>query len=230
MDRTVLVTGVTRGIGHAVAAAFATDGATVVGCSRDATALADVVDELRAEGGTVEGVRADVRDEFDVERLAETAARIGSDGIDVVLANAGVYHGTPGETPIHDEPYVDFDDHLRTNARGVFATIRETLPHCNDDARVLVPTGSVAREAKPGIGSYAVSKAAAEAIARGFAADVEPIVGCVDPGQVDTELSGGPGRDPADVAELFVWAATEAEPDAVDGEIVGLREWRSATR
>lgn len=232
MDQTIVVTGMSRGIGREVAREFADRGATVVGCARDADALDDVVQTLSAEtDGTVEGLRADVRDEFDVERLLETASRTGPAGIDIVFANAGVYHGTPGDAPIDEEAYGIVDDHLRTNVRGVFATINEALPHLNEGARVIVPTGSIAREPKPGIGSYAVSKAGAEAVARGFAVDTDATVGCVDPGQVSTDLSGGgPGRDPDEVAELFVWAATEAPAEELDGDILGLREWRSATR
>ncbi|WP_135821056.1 SDR family NAD(P)-dependent oxidoreductase [Halostella litorea] len=227
---TAVVTGGTEGIGRAVAREFADAGASVVLCARDADRVADAVDAIEADGGTATGIRADVRDEFDVERLMETAARFRDDGIDHVVANAGVYHGDPGETPLSGESYAAFDDHLRTNARGVFASVSEALPHLNDGARVLVPTGSVARDAEPGTGSYAVSKAAAEAVARGFAADTPHAVGCVDPGLVATDLSGSGGRDPADVAPIFRWAATDAPAAELDGSVLGLREWRSATR
>jgi NAD(P)-dependent dehydrogenase (short-subunit alcohol dehydrogenase family) len=229
-DETAVVTGGTDGIGRAVAREFADAGANVVICARDADAVAEAVEAFEADGGTATGIRADVRDEFDVERLMETAARFRDDGIDYVVAYAGVYHGDPGETSLAGDPYSAFDDHLRTNARGVFAAVREALPHLNGDARVLVPTGSVAREAKQGMGSYAVSKATAEAIARGFAVDTDHAVGCVDPGMVATDLSGPGGRDPADVAPMFRWAATEAPADELDGNVLSLREWRSATR
>jgi len=232
MDGTAVVTGASRGIGRAVAAALAGEGTTVVGCARDADALDDAVEtiaEEHATDGDVHGVRADVRDEYDVERLMERAAREDGAGIDLVVANAGVYHGDPGETPIGDESYAAFDDHVRTNIRGVFATLREALPHLTDDGRMLVTTGPVARNPTAGVGSYAVSKAGGEAVMRQFAADTDAVVGCVDPGQVETGLSGGPGRDPEEVAELFVWAASQDAED-INGEVLDLRAWRSATR
>ncbi|WP_323190683.1 SDR family oxidoreductase [Halostella sp. PRR32] len=228
-DDTAVVTGATRGIGSAVARTFADAGANVVVCARDADDVDETVASITDAGGSATGIRADVRDEFDVERLMETAARFGG-SIDYVVANAGVYHGEPGETPLPDESYTAFDDHFRTNARGVFATVREALPYLTDDARVLVTTGSVARDPGPGLGSYAVSKAGAEAVVRGFAADLDVPVGCVDPGVVATELSGPSGRDPADVAPMFAWAATEAPAEDLDGDVLGLQAWRQATR
>lgn len=228
-DTTVVVTGASRGLGAAVARRFGEVGARVVGCARDEGALDAVIEGIEADGGRAVGVRADVRDEADVERLVETAAD-EDDGIGVVVANAGINPGTPGEAPLHQESYGRFDDTLRTNVRGVFATVREAVPHLTSGARVLVPSGSVAREAKPGMGAYAPSKAAAEALVRGFAADLDATVATVDPGLVDTDVSGGGGRDPADVAEMFRWAAVEADPDEIDGEVVGLRAWKRATR
>lgn len=229
---TVVVTGASRGIGEAVARLFADEGVHVVVCSRAVDAIESVADAIEADGGTATAMRADVRDEFDVERLMETASRAGTTtGIDCVVANAGVYHGSPGETPISGESYSAFDDHLRTNARGVFATAREACPHLTDGARILVPSGAVARDGTAGFGGYAVSKAAAEAVARGFAADTDHVVGVLDLGIVSTALTDGArGRAPEDVAPMFWWAATEAEREILDGRIVGLREWKTATR
>ncbi|WP_255168545.1 SDR family NAD(P)-dependent oxidoreductase [Natrononativus amylolyticus] len=230
-ETTVVVTGGTGGIGRTAARVFADEGATVVLGARDADAVSEAVTELEESGATATGLRTDVRDEFDVERLMETASRAGeSGGIDVVVAAAGVYHGEPGETPTDRESYAAFDDQWRTNARGVFVAIREALPHLTGEGRVLVPTGAVAREAKPGYGAYAVSKAGAEAVVRGFAADTDYTVACLDPGQVATELTGGRGRDPDTVAGMFVWAATAADPDEIDGAVVGLQEWKQESR
>jgi len=258
MEPTVAITGATSGIGRAVAEAFVEAGAFVAVSGRDGDAVDRTVAELNGESGDGEaggsgdagenapnagdapdapdaagaawGERVDVRDEFDLERFFQRAAREGGP-IDVVLANAAVFHGSPGENPTDETSYADYDDTMRTNARGVFATVAEAVPHLADDARVIVPSGSVAHESKAGMGAYAVSKAAAEAVARGFAADLDAAVGVVDPGLVATDLTGMErARDPESVAPLFVWAATEAPAEDLNGERLGLREWKSATR
>ncbi|MFB9822772.1 SDR family NAD(P)-dependent oxidoreductase [Halobaculum roseum] len=228
---TAVVTGGTRGVGRAVASAFADAGAHVVVCSRDGGAVDGTVDEL-SRSGAASGLRADVRDEFDLERLMEHADRAGErEGIDAVVANAGITHGAPGEMPLDGESYSRFDDTLRTNVRGVFATVREAVPYLADDARILVPSGSIARETKPGMGAYAVSKAGAEAVVRQAHADLDATAMTLDLGVVDTALTGDQGgRDPEEVAPMFVWAVTEADPDEHGGGVVGLREWKSATR
>ncbi|EMA59108.1 SDR family oxidoreductase [Halorubrum lipolyticum] len=241
MDPTVAITGATSGIGRAVAEAFVDEGAFVAVSGRDGDAVDRTVAALN-EGGSEEdeggsenagvawGARVDVRDEFDLERFFEGVAREAGP-IDAVFANAAVFHGGPGESPTDETSYADYDDTMRTNARGVFATVSEAVPHLAEDARIVVPSGGIARESRPGMGAYAVSKAAAEAVARGFAADLDATVGVVDPGLVATDLTGKErARDPESVAPLFVWAATEAPAEDLNGERLGLREWKSATR
>lgn len=212
---------------------FAGAGATVVAAVRtggdDRPKPSSAEDGPFADLGTVDTVTADVRDEFDAERLMERAARAGGE-IDLVLPCAAVFHGERGEQSLDDEAYSAFDDEYRTNARGVFATIKEAVPHLADDARVLVPSGRVATEPSAGYGGYAVSKAAAEAVARGFAADIEQAVGIVDPGVAATALTDGEGRDPEDVVGLFEWAATEVDADELNGGRLTLADWERATR
>ncbi|MES3516204.1 MAG: SDR family NAD(P)-dependent oxidoreductase [Natronomonas sp.] len=227
---TAVVTGASRGVGEVVTRAFADAGIHVVCCARSGDELDAVVDDILSDGGEATAVRADVRDEYDVERLMEAAARIG-DTIDCVVANAGVYHGTTGETPLAAESYSAFDDHLRTNTRGVFTTVKEAVPHLSESARILVPSGEIAREPKAGLGGYAVSKAGAEAVARQYSAELDAAVGVLDLGMLSTELTDhGPGRDPADVAGMFLWAAKAADAETIDGAVVGLRDWKKATR
>jgi NAD(P)-dependent dehydrogenase (short-subunit alcohol dehydrogenase family) len=231
-DATVVVTGTSRGIGRALLSAFAAEGATVVGCARDGDALDDAVAEANdAADGRVEGVVADVRSERAVADLIDAAVRAGDrDAIDVVVANAGVNHGTPGEMPIETEPYDRFDDTIATNLRGVFAVAKEAHGAMPDSGRLLVPSGSIANEPKEGLGAYAVSKAAVEGLVRQFSVDVTQTAAVVDPGMVASDLSGPGGRDPADVAPMFVWAASAADAEEIDGGRVDLRTWKRATR
>jgi NAD(P)-dependent dehydrogenase (short-subunit alcohol dehydrogenase family) len=222
-EQTVAVTGGSRGIGEAVVRALVEEGTRVVTCGRDPDALDALGASVDDERLTTQ--RADVRDEYDVERFVETAAREGG-GIDDVVANAGVYHGDPGETDIAGETYATFDDHLRTNVRGVFATFREAVPHLTDDPRLLALSGRIAREATAGMGSYAVSKAAAEAVVRQFAADTDLPAAVVDPGTVATDLTGGKGMDPERAAPLVVWALEDADTEALDGGVLDRRSMR----
>jgi len=231
-EQTVVITGGTRGIGRAVAEGFAANGAQVVLCGRDLAGVNRTVTRLNesTDSERVSGVRADVRDIGDINELVDHAVNRGGE-IDIVVANAAVNHGTPGEMPLQEESGSVFHDTMATNVRGVFETIKAAAPYLAPSGRVLIPSGSVAREAKPGMGSYAVSKAGAEALARGFAADLDQAVCVVDPGLVATELTGiDKARDPDDIAPMYLWVASEADSDEINGEIIDLKTWKGSTR
>ena len=88
---TAVVTGASRGVGEAVARRFAAEGVHVVLCARTEAEIADVAGDIAESGSEATAMRADVRDEYDVERLMEAAARGGErGGIDCLVANAGV--------------------------------------------------------------------------------------------------------------------------------------------
>lgn len=226
-DPTVLITGASGGIGSAVAEAFATEGWRTILCGRSESALEATAGAVSAAGGTPEIQQFDVRDETAVFEALATSV---TETIDVVVPAAGTMPHPPGDRPLDEERYEDVRTVLETNVYGLFAVIRESLQFISQDGRILVPSGSVARESTPGMGMYAPSKAAAEGMARGFAADIEQTIGVIDPGIVATDLTAGKGRDPADIAGMFRWAALECPADDLDGEIVGLREWKQATR
>lgn len=132
-----MITGGEQPLGRAVADRLAeADVPAVIGVANaeHLTALGDTTESVG-----VQRIRADPRDEFDLERLAEAAARVGhDDGIGLVVPAARIRHGAAGD-PVTDTAYAAVDDELRTNVRGVYATVREAAPHCSDEARVLVP-------------------------------------------------------------------------------------------
>lgn len=220
---TVVVSGAETALGEAVARAFADGDATVVLGVRDPDAGASLAERLETETVVV---RADARDEFDAERLMEQASRAGTEsGIDVVAPCTMVYHGAVGETPLDETPYSAFDDTLRTNTRGVFAAITEALPHLRADARVLVPTGTVAEGSAPGYGAFAVAAAATEAVVRVFSEDRDDVAIAA----LEVGSGAGTGEFDADAAAgLFSWAA-DLPADDLAGTRVTVEDWRAAT-
>lgn len=91
-------------------------------------------------------------------------------------------------------------------------------------------TTAVVTGATGGLGSAVAHLFARRvALVRGFAAELDRVVGLVDPGRVATDPADGEGEHPAAAAERFPWAAVEADPGTVDGRVVDRRTWREAT-
>jgi len=120
---TAIVTGAGRGIGRAVALAFARAGATVVLSARTAEQLDETRREVEAAGGRAVTVRADVTLGSDVEALV-AAALAATGRIDIVVNNAGVFVWKPFANL--DEP--EWDRILDTNLKASYLLIRAALP------------------------------------------------------------------------------------------------------
>lgn len=125
-DKRVLVTGASSGIGRAVAARCAREGARVVAAGRDGERTARTVDEITVAGGSAYGVLGDVADAADAERIvAEAVAALG--GLDCVVNNAGIdateWH------PVHEWEIDEFDRILAVNLRGPFLISKFAIPH-----------------------------------------------------------------------------------------------------
>ncbi|MGM0397602.1 MAG: SDR family oxidoreductase [Halobacteriota archaeon] len=213
MEGTVVLTGVGTPLADRVARGFAGRGARVVLGGRDGAAVVDLAEAIEADGGAATGLRTDARDEFDLERLVETAARFG-DGIDVVVPAASVSHGDAGSEPLQTTSFSAFDDTLRTIARGAFATIREAVPHLRADGRVVVPVVRMGERA--GAGPLGVAQAARIAVMAGFAADLDQAVGAV---AVDAVPETASTAELDEAAERIVWVGST--PDLpLDGAVL----------
>jgi NAD(P)-dependent dehydrogenase (short-subunit alcohol dehydrogenase family) len=214
VQRIVLVTGASRGIGRAAAVALARTGAHLVLVARTVGGLEEVDDEIRAAGG--EGatlVPLDLRDGKALDQLgASIFQRWGR--LDAFFANAAVL-GTMSPLS-HLDPKV-FDELMQVNVTANWRLVRSLDPllRQSEAGRVLFMSSGVARRPRPFWGGYAVTKAAVECLALTYAAECAqtPIrVNMLNPGPVRTGMRAKamPGEDPEtlpppeDVAPLIV--------------------------
>jgi 3-oxoacyl-[acyl-carrier protein] reductase len=191
--KVALVTGGSRGIGAAIAARLARDGAAVAITYANARQkAAEVVAAIEAAGGQALAVRADSADVAAVKRaVAETVRRLGH--LDILVNNAGIIIVAPLDAFSLD----DFDRMVAVNVRGVFVAIQEASRHMGAGGRIIT-IGSVNAERVPfqGGGVYAMTKAAVAGLTRGLARDLGPrgiTVNNVQPGPVDTDMNPANG-------------------------------------
>ncbi|MEC3954306.1 SDR family NAD(P)-dependent oxidoreductase [Nocardia sp. CDC153] len=190
VDRVVLVTGGTRGIGRGIARTLARAGAAVAVnyCSRAEEAAATVA-EIEQAGGRVIAVRADVAVRDEVEAMVEgVAAELGT--IDVLVNNAGIAT-MRGVDDITEE---DFDQTLAINLKSAFLCTQAVLPGMRKRGwGRIVNVSSVAARGGGAVGvHYNASKAGLEGLTRGYAARLAPegiTVNAIAPGLIDTEMA-----------------------------------------
>ena len=210
--RVAVVTGASRGIGAATAAAMAAAGAHVVLAARNGTALDRLADRIRDLGGQATPVPTDVSDEAAVGRLFAQVEQIGQLG--ALVCAAGVL--TP--VPFAETTSAIWHETLGVNLTGTFLCCRAALTAMAPagEGRIVniaSLSGIYATEKFPGLAAYNVSKygviGLTEAIAlEGKEHGVSAI--CLSPGAVDTEMlrranpALRPGLTPDDVAELIV--------------------------
>lgn len=184
-DKTVIVTGGTRGIGRAIGATFAAAGARVVISGRNAETAAEVAAEI---DGEVHGLALDVASSESVRSFFAEAMEILG-GLDVVVANAGITRDKL-VMALKDE---DWDEVLNTNLRGAFLCAREAVRPMirNRSGRIIAVTSVIGLTGNPGQGNYAASKAGLIGFVKSLAQEVASrniTVNAVAPGMIDTDM------------------------------------------
>jgi NAD(P)-dependent dehydrogenase (short-subunit alcohol dehydrogenase family) len=183
MAKTVLITGCSSGVGHATAHAFLNDDWTVYATARD-------TDDITAlEDAGCETAALDVTDE---ESISDVVSRVmdGQGRIDCLVNSAGYGQFGPVEDVTTDLVEAQFD----VNVYGPHRLTRAVLPHMREreDGTIVNVSSVVGRITVPGMGTYAGSKHALEAMSGALRTEVEPHgvdIVLVEPGPVETSFA-----------------------------------------
>ena len=189
-DRVALVTGSSRGIGAAIAARLAAEGARVAVHGRDRPALEAVTARIRQAGGTAEGLAADLTDLAQIEAMRERIeATLGP--VDILVANAGGSPVRPG--PVEDLSEEDWRASVDANLTATFLTVKSLLPGMKQRRRGAIVTMSSAASRRPTAMSpiaYVAAKAGIEQFTRALALQVGSAgirANCVSPETILTD-------------------------------------------
>jgi 3-oxoacyl-[acyl-carrier protein] reductase len=197
-----LVTGASRGIGAAIAAQLAADGARVIGTATTAEGAERISAQLAARGGR--GAVLDVASQQSIDALlADIEAREGPIGI--LCNNAGITRDT---LLLRMKPE-DWDAVLQTNLASVFRLSKGVLRGMMKarEGRIISITSVVALTGNPGQGNYAAAKAGIIGFSKSLAREVGSrgiTVNCVAPGFIDTDMTR---------------SLNDAQREAVNGQI-----------
>jgi NAD(P)-dependent dehydrogenase (short-subunit alcohol dehydrogenase family) len=197
MDKIVVITGGSSGIGLAAAHAFEREGAKVVVTGRAPEALEDAA---KALGKDAIVLKADVTREADLDLLIATVGeRHGR--IDVLFANAGVAK----VAPLESTSAALFDEIMGTNFRGAYFTVQKALPLITDGGAILFTTSYFDQVGIAGTSVVSASKAALRSLTRTLAAELLPRkirVNAISPGVISTPLFGKLGLPQEAVNEI----------------------------
>lgn len=187
MGRTALVTGASRGIGQAIAARLAAEGATViVHFGTDESGAAATVDAIERAGGTAWTVRAELGVDGDVDLLfAGVEAGLAGRPLDILVNNAAAAPAGPLGVTTRAE----FDHLFAVNVRAPYFIIEHALPLLREGARIISISSVATRMANSAQTSFAMTKGAIETMTKTIAAQLGPrgiTVNAVAPGATRT--------------------------------------------
>ena len=190
MNKVVLITGATSGIGLACARKFAENGDRLILTGRNENRLADIKKELEGKGSDVLTFVFDVRDREKAAKLMETLPAEWQE-IDVLVNNAGLALGLE---PEFEGCLDDWDTMIDTNIKGLLTMTRLVVPGMVQRNRGhIINVGSVAGDAAYAGGNvYCATKAAVKALSDGLRIDVANTairVTNLKPGLVETNFS-----------------------------------------
>ena len=211
-NQVAVVTGAGRGIGKAIAEAYAKEGATVVCAARS-------MDEIDAVAGQIGGkaIQCDVSEEADIRGLMErTLAEVGP--IDILVNNAGAV----ARLPVHELPVADWDHVINVNLRGVFLCTKYVLPSMLERGSgcIINISSGAGVVGPPNRSAYAASKHGVMGLTKTLVAEYLPLgirTHVILPDATVSQMrhEGFPEEDPEsliqaeDIADAAVFLATQ---------------------
>ena len=190
MNKIVLITGATSGIGLACARKFAENGDKLILTGRNEQRLKEICQELTGKGSEVLTLVFDVRDREKVKQCLDALPAEWQD-IDILVNNAGLALGLE---PEYEGSFDDWDTMIDTNIKGLLTLTRLIVPKMvQRNSGHVINIGSVAGDAAYAGGNvYCATKAAVKALSDGLRIDVAPTavrITNLKPGLVETNFS-----------------------------------------
>ncbi|HEY3305119.1 MAG TPA: SDR family NAD(P)-dependent oxidoreductase [Candidatus Binatia bacterium] len=231
--RIALITGASRGIGKAIARAYAKEGAKVFICARRRAPLAQAAREIRAGGGEVAFLAADFSKATDVKRVVKEARRrFGT--IHILVNNASLLGP---RVPVVEYPLAEWEKVLKVNLTALFLLTKEALSLMipQREGSIINVSSGVGRVGKARWGAYAVSKFGVEGFTQVLAEELKELnvrANAVNPGGTRTEMRAAayPDEDPLtlptpeEITGVFVYLAS-SESAGVTGKSFDARDW-----
>jgi NAD(P)-dependent dehydrogenase (short-subunit alcohol dehydrogenase family) len=226
-DKVALITGGGRGIGKAIAMAYAREGAKLALCARTRSELEQTVKEIQALKAECKGWSCDVSLEEPVrDFVADVLKTFGR--VDVLVNNAGVM---TRPVPMTELEVKKWDYTIAVNLRGPFLVTRAVLPLMikQKSGSIINVSSSIGRSAYANFLAYATSKWGLEGFTQTLATEVESYnirANTVEPGYVATKLTGYSGSKPESVTDVFVYLASD-EAKGVTRKMLSSSGWKT---